>query len=276
MKIIIAILPFLINIQVLFSQKNSREINWKKIDEGLFYTEFISPLKAICGDQKISILKINPELYKFNLLNAKELNEKNKTAEEWAIQKNQIAVINAGMYQSDHSTNVGYMKNYNFINNQRLSKDNTIVAFNRKDKKLPDFQIIDLKCQDWNILKNKYHSFSQSIRMVDCSQKNKWSQQPKKWSMVVVGKDKLGNVLFIFSRSPFSVHDFISILLKAPIQIYNMMYLEGGPEASFYLNHNETKVAKMGSYETGFYESDDNTVFWNIPNVIGISKKGTN
>jgi hypothetical protein len=138
---------------------------------------------------------------------------------------------------------------------------------------VPEFQIIDMKCQNWEILKDKYHSYTQSIRMVDCSQKNRWSQQPKKWSMVVIGKDKKGNTLFIFSRSPYTVHDFIDILLEAPLDIYNLMYLEGGPEASFYLDHNEAKIAKMGSYETDFNENDDNDFFWQVPNVIGITKK---
>ena len=91
--------------------------------------------------------------------------------------------------------------------------------------------------------------------------------------MVVIGIDKEGNVLFIFSRSPYSVYDFINMLLAPSIKLYNAMYLEGGPEASFYLNHNGHKVKKMGSYETGFNENDDNHRFWPIPNIIGITKK---
>jgi hypothetical protein len=51
------------------------------------------------------------------------------------------------------------------------------------------------------------------------------------------------------------------------------MYLEGGPEASFYLNHNGIEVKKFGSYETDFNENDDNEGFLEIPNIIGISKK---
>ena len=68
-------------------------------------------------------------------------------------------------------------------------------------------------------------------------------------------------------------YDFINILLESSLNIYNLMYLEGGPEASFYLNHNGLKVEKMGSYETGFREDDSNNEFWSIPNVIGITKK---
>jgi len=256
-----------------FSQKTTSEITWKKVDDGLHLGAYISPNKSKIGDNIVTILKIDPSKYNFNLLSAKRKDKEIKTAKQWAVENKQIAVINAGMYQADFKTNLGFMKDYNFTNNGRLNKDNTIIAFNRKVDSVPEIQIIDRTCQDWEVLKEQYSSFSQSIRMVDCKQKNKWGQQSKKWSMVVVGIDKEGNTLFIFTRSPYSVHDFINILLTPELNIYNIMYLEGGPEASFYLNHNETEVAKVGSYETGFYESDQNHNFWPIPNVIGISKK---
>ena len=249
------------------------DITWEKIDEGLYYAAYDAPMKSKFGDSKINILKIAPSLYNLNLLTAQENDGKTRTAKDWLDQKKQIAVINAGMYMTDHSTNVGYMKNFDVINNGRVSRDNTIVAFNRKNDSVPEFQIIDLKCQNWEQLKTQYNSFTQSIRMMDCNQKNKWSQQNKMWSMVVIGKDKKGNVLFIFVRSPYSVHNFINILSNSSLDLYNLMYLEGGPEASFYLNHNGTKVERMGSYETGFNENDKNNDFWDIPNVIGISKK---
>lgn len=258
---------------VVFAQHKTKPLDWKTIDDGLQLAAYQSPKKSILGDNMITILKIDPTQYNFNLFSAKEKGEHTRTASQWAADKKQIAIINAGMYQMDHATNLGYMKNYDFANNSRVNKDNTVLAFNRKDTTVPTFQIIDRTCQDWEILKEKYHSFSQSIRMVDCNQKNRWSQQNKKWSMVVIGKDIDGNALFIISRSPYTVYDFVNILLQSPLKLYNLMYLEGGPEASFYLDHNGTKEAVIGSYETGFNEYDDNNQFWKIPNVIGISKK---
>ncbi len=258
---------------LLVSSIKSQEIGWQELDSGLFYTEIEAPLKSEFGDSKITILKIDPSKYDFKLICAKETGEPNKTAEEWAKSRNLFAVINAGMYQMDHKTNVGYMKNYDFFSNRSLNNYNTILAFNRKDTSVPEIQIIDLKCQDWEELKDKYNSYSQGIRMIDCNQRNRWVQQNKKWSTVAIGMDKHGNALFLFTRSPYSVHDFINILLELPIDIYNTMYLEGGPEASFYLNHDGIEVRKLGSFETGFNENDKNKEFWRIPNVIGILKK---
>lgn len=257
----------------LTSFQPTEKLAWKKVDNGLYLTEFTASQKSSYGDSKITVLKINPQFYRFRLINAKEKGESNKTAPDWAKSKGVIAVINAGMYQQDNKTNVGYMKNYAFVNNGHLNNDNTVIAFNRKDTTVPPFQIIDRQCQNWDTLKVRYNSFSQGIRMINCRQQNRWSQQSRQWSIAAIGCDKQGNALFIVSRSPYSVHDFIDILLKAPLHIYNAMYLEGGPEVSFYLKDNGLTVKRFGSYESGFIEDDQNHQYWKIPNMIGIAKK---
>ena len=177
------------------------------------------------------------------------------------------------MYQTDFVTHVGYMKQKGKINNSIFSSDNSIAAFHPTQSNLPPFQIIDRQCQDWKSLSGQYESLVQCIRMVDCQQKNRWSQQAKYWSMSVLGADVSGRMLMIFCRTPYSVHDMIDMLLELPLDLHNAMYLEGGPEASFYLTSGEKEVRGFGSYETGFYESDENADFWPLPNVIGISPK---
>lgn len=272
-KLIWVLIGFLVVGLILASFSQDLLISKTKVDDGLEVLTYQSSTKSTHGDNEITIIRIDPELYQFNLLSAKSPGEKTRTAKTWAKDHNQIAIVNAGMYRSDHKTNVGFMKNYDFVNNGQLNADNTTLAFNPKNDSLPPIQIIDRTCQNFDVLKSQYHSMTQSIRMVDCNQSNRWSQQPKKWSMVVFGMDKDGKALLIFTRSPHSVHDFINTLLRLDIKLYNLMYLEGGPEASIYLNHNGTVVEKMGSYETGFNENDNNDEYWNIPNVIGISKK---
>ena len=248
-------------------------INWKTVDTGLFLAEIDAPKKSAYGDSKFTVLKIDPAHYNLTLVSAKQPGKNVSTAEEWAKKEKLIATVNTSMYHMDFQTSVGFMKHFDFVNNGELNTDNTIAAFNRKDKSVPEVQIIDRKCQNWDELKTKYNSFSQSIRMVDCNQNNKWQVDQKMWSMVVMSMTKDGKVLFIFTRSPYTVHDFINMLLKLPLNIHNMMYLEGGPEASLYVNHNGTVVKKMGSYETGFNENDNNNRFWQVPNMIGITKK---
>lgn len=91
--------------------------------------------------------------------------------------------------------------------------------------------------------------------------------------MCVLAVDKQKNVLFIFTRSPYTANQFINMLLAMPLNIHNAMYLEGGPEASLYVASKDTVIEKFGSYVSQTFSHDRNDHFWAIPNVIGIRKK---
>jgi hypothetical protein len=247
---------------------------WRKVDEGLFLSQFDPPYDPPIKDSKITIVKVNPTYYSFKLLCASELEKIKLTAKDWCKRYHLVSAINAGMYQKDGLTNVGYMKNFSHLNNPRLnSVYKAVLAFNRTVDDVPEIQIIDLKCQDLEKLKPKYQTFIQNIRMISCNQENVWSKQDKKWSLAVLGIDKGGNVLFVFSEAPYSGYDFNHILLSLPISIFNAMYLEGGPQASLYFSGNGLVLDKVGIYESGFSENPFRTGAHPIPNVIGIIKK---
>lgn len=109
--------------------------------------------------------------------------------------------------------------------------------------------------------------------MIKRPETNQWNQQDKKWSEAAIGEDIAGRILFIFSRSPFSMHDLNHELLTSGIGIVTAQHLEGGPEAQFYLHFGNKEFDLFGSYETSFKEDDGNPTPWPIPNVIGIRPK---
>jgi hypothetical protein len=260
----------------LFTSFKSITITFQELEEGLSYASIDLPVKSSCSDLKIDILKIDPAYFKFDLICAGQKGNNSKPIPSWVNENKMLAAVNAGMFKLDGSfnTSTGFMKNKKYVNNATLNPAyKSIFAFNSKDNSLPDAQIIDLSCDNWDQLKAKYSGFSQCLRMLDCHNKNTWQLQEKKWSMVLLGQDLQGNILFIFVRSPYKVHDYINILLSLPINLKRLMYLEGGPEASFYVNHPKLKVEKFGSYETGFNENDNNDHFLEIPNVIAIQRK---
>jgi hypothetical protein len=275
MKKHILILVLVVLVVLSFSFQNS-SISWVELETGLQYALIDAPVKSTLADSKIDVLKINPRYFKFQLLSAGEKKTDAKTAKQWCESYKVIAGINASMFklENDFKQSTGYMKNYAYVNNSILNGSyKNIFAFNAKDSSSPAAHIIDISCEDWNTLKNKYNSFSQSIRMLDCSAQNTWQQQQKKWSMILLGEDTEGNILFIFTRSPYQVYAFINILSSLDLKLKRLMYLEGGPESSFYLNHPKMNVEKFGSYETGFNENDTNQQYWAIPNMIAITRK---
>lgn len=252
---------------------NGQSASWKGCGEGLSVAEFDPPHKSTKGDSKITVIKIDPKYYSFKLLCASEHKTGPMTAKQWCKKNNLVAAVNAGMFQADGFINVGYMKNYSHLNNNRLNSYKTLLLFNPLSHGTPDIQVVDRECRSFDDVRGKYNTVIQNIRMISCQGKNTWSQQPKTWSMVALGSDKMGNILFLFTRSPYSVHDFIEILLALPLGISTTMYLEGGPEASLYFSTPGTEIEKYGSFETGFNLDDSHEFAWPIPNVIGIVKK---
>jgi len=249
------------------------------IGEGLSYEIFKSKKESNIGDSEIVIIKIDPNFYNINLFSAGQYNHDNLTVEQWAKKYNLIISLNAGMFQEDYLSNVGYMKEFNYINNPYINSYQSIAAFNPKDSTKKPFKIFDIEKNDGKINKKEirqiisdYNSVIQNLRLIKRPAENRWPQQKKKWSEVALGEDKDGNILLIFCRSPYTMHDLNNILINLPINIMSAQHLEGGPEASLYLKYKNTELTYVGSYETSFWDNT-NLGFWEIPNIIGISKK---
>jgi len=239
---------------------------WKRIDDGLSLAEFQS--------QGITVVRVAPTAYSYKLLSASEYNNVRMTTKKWSQAHNLVSATNAGMFLPDGVTNVGYMKNFNHVNSPRLGTNyNAVLAFNRVDATVPEVQIIDLKCQEFGRLKEKYQTFVQGMRMVSCRQENVWEKQDRMWSIAAFGMDKSGNGLFIFGETPYSVHDFTQLLLSLPVWLYNAMYLEGGPEATLYFSAGGVEFEKVGKHQTALSENGFQRMARSLPNVIGIRRK---
>jgi len=246
---------------------------WTAVEPGLDLGVFDSPTKSDVGDSKIRVLRIDPERFELVLLNASaDPLLGNRTARQWVETENLVAAINPSMYGADHKTSVAHMERDGHVNNRRWSKDNDVLAFDPVDPTDPPVTIIDSRCDDRDSLAPRYKTLIQSIRMLRCDGVNVWSQQDKRWSHAVVGIDGAGRALFIHARSPWSTHDFIDLLMALPLDLKRLQYAEGGPEASLYVRAGSTELDQFGSYETGFYESDDNDRAWPLPNVLGVRR----
>jgi hypothetical protein len=247
---------------------------WVRLDAGIELGTFDSPLASDSGDSRIRILRIDPKSCRLRLLNASAPGEKGPlTAREWCERHGLLAAINASMYQEDLRTSVSLMKTRGYTNNARVSKDMTILAFDRLDTEVPEIQIIDRECQDLDAVRARYGTLVQSIRMISCTGRNVWSQQPRRSSIAAIGVDGGGRILFLHSRSPYSTHDFISILLGLPVGLSRAMYVEGGPEAQLYARGGGREFEFVGSFEAGFIPRDDSPRAWRVPNVIAVEKR---
>jgi hypothetical protein len=254
--------------------ETNQKPGWQQLDKGLELGIFLASQAAAGGDSLVRVLRIDPKNFQLRLLNASRVeNGVPLTPKQWCQRNGLAAAINPSMYQIDYKTSVALMRTKAHTNNPRLSKDMTILAFDRQDAGVPRIKIIDRQCEDFQSWKQKYGTLVQSIRMISCTGKNVWKPQARRWSTSAIGVDEQNKVLFIHVRALYSTHDLINILKKLPLNISRAMYTEGGPQAQLYINSGNEELEFTGSYETNSNEANEGSIAWPLPNVIGILKR---
>lgn len=271
----ILLIYFIFFIQNFYGQKIIG--NWNQLDKGIWYAEYKAIRKSKISDSKISVIKINPSNYNLELKITTQTDSIFRTLPEWCEKESYVFGINAGMYSLVNKFKAtGFMRNGNYINNS-VFKDafNALLAFNPKSLDLPKIKIIDLVNQKYEDYSAEYQCYVQSIRMIDNDGKAVyWNSKSKlSCSMTLLAIDKKGNILFLFTRSPYKPNEMIDFMILSNLQIQTAMYLEGGPEASFYINLPDTAFGKFGSYVSQTYPTDKNDEFKKMPNIIGIKQK---
>lgn len=251
------------------AQNGDAPVRWEPLEPGLDFAAIELPQKSTEGDSIARVLRADPRHFGVRLLNASaEPAKLPRTARDWAKHGDLVAATNAAMYQADGSTSVSLMKAPGHVNNGHLSRDRTVLAFDRRHDGVPPVQIIDRTCQDFEALRDSYDSFVQSIRMISCNGHNVWSQQEASWSTALIATDRSGRILLIHVRSPYSTHDLIQNLQRLPLDIDRAMYLEGGRPAQLYFHAGGREVEVVGS--TSSSGIGGNTAALPFPNALGL------
>ncbi len=249
--------------------------NWETISTGLELGVFEGPDSAL-GDSEINILRIDPEFWELRIMSISEIDAENVFSPmRWCEDHGLAAAINAGMYATDYSTHVGYMKSGSRVNAQRFNHYKSVAAFGPRRDDLPLFRIYDLDSEGVNMegIVDGYEYVVQNLRLIKRRGENRWSRQEKMWSEVALGEDGDGRILFIFCRTPYTMHEFNEVLMSLPIDLECAQHLDGGPVAEMVILTEDVRREFIGSYETGCCEYVTNKRAFPLPNVRGVVRR---
>lgn len=245
---------------------------WTPLEPGVELGIFPGPGTA-SGDGKIWVLRLDPGRFELRLVNASAADSRPRTVRAWALGAGAVAAINAGMFQTDGLTSVGFMRTRAHENNpRRIARYKAVLAFDPVRPELPPVTILDAACGELDAFPPAYGTLIQSIRMVSCDRKNVWAPDAKRWSTAAIGLDGAGRALFIHARSPWPVHDTIEALLALPLDLRRAMYVEGGPEAQLFVRAGGREMERLGALE-GSAETDSRLA-WEIPNAVVAVRRG--
>lgn len=198
---------------------------------------------------------------------------RSQTAAEWCRTSRLSVAINLGMYEADHRTHTGYLRDGAHVNNARVNDYRSLLALRPAAGGAPPALWVDLPARSLPAAVAPYALVVQNLRLIAGDRKNVWSPTPRRWSEAALAIDSKGRLLFLFSRAPYSMPEFNALILRLPLDVRQAMHVEGGPEASLSIHAGGVDVDLCGSFETGFVEDDSNRDQWPLPNVLGVLRE---
>jgi uncharacterized protein YigE (DUF2233 family) len=253
------------------------DAGWTQLAPGFELRLLEAKQPSPVGDSRIAVVRVDPKSWELALVGQSGTGvAKGRTAREWAQGRDLVLAINAGMFREDYTTHVGYMETRGHVNSSGINPYQSVAAFDPHDREnRPAFRIFDLDAPGVTVqtIRQDYASLVQNLRLIKRPGVNRWSPQEKSWSEAALGEDADGRILFVLTRSAFSMHDLVEELLSAGIGIVAAQHLEGGRLAQLYLKVGDFELELFESYESGFGVDAAKPTAWPIPNVLGVRRK---
>lgn len=178
----------------------------------------------------LTIVRADPRSVPFVLLNPPETT--GVAMAELARREKLAVAINAAMFARDYATSIGYMRNYERVNNPRISpKLQGFLCWNPKHSADPAVAIGGKDCLP------RYHTVFQTHRMIDGAGNILWKKGSSIYRNVgLVGVDKDARVLFFHHPSLTDVHELVAGILALGLELRGLLYLDGGSHGSLFLD----------------------------------------
>lgn len=241
---------------------------FKAVAPGIEYAAVAWVEAPSTGDGVLHVVRIDPTKADLRVGLASQGDGKNRTAGDWADQLGFTAVINAGMYETDYRTNVGYLRAGTHKNQARWNKYQSVLAFGPGKGAM-----FDLDAGRGKDGLAAWPTVIQNLRLIKATgERSVWKEDSRPWSEAAVAADAQGRILFLFCRTPLTMKVFNEKLLALPLEITHAMHVEGGPPASFSLRTKGLKLDLAGTPESGLLTTE-NTRQWAVPNVLGVSPR---
>ena len=90
--------------------------------------------------------------------------------------------------------------------------------------------------------------------------------------MAALSQDASGRVLFLLCPDPVPAAEYMAALLRLPLGIRSVMYLEGGSEAALLINAGGVSTVEAGRHVSGLWGGSANLM---LPNILGIRKRNS-
>lgn len=227
------------------------------------------------GDRIATIVRVDLRRYAFRFLTQSH-DGPWRPADAWVRDHHLAGAINAGMFLPSGRT-CGYLKARGEVrSDRRPARFDAAIAFDPTAGGAP-FAVGGTGCAaDLDGMIGEFDSVLQGVRMmVDCQGRPQRTWRTRRYSAALLGADREGRAVLVHVRTPYRMQVLAEMLAAPELGLRGLVYMEGGPEASLVVHDGAVRVREIGSWEDGFHEADDVRELWDLPNVVGFERRGS-
>ena len=233
---------------------------WQELETGLEIAHFDSRTHAADPKGDLMVLRVEPRIFSLQLFTTgRETKDSGRNVARWCRDQGLVAAINAGMYQADMRTHVGFCQVDGKVINGFANDYLSVAAFGPVDQADPPFRIFDLDETPLNEILARYKNVVQNLRLIKRGGENRWQPATDQWREAALAEDRRGRALLIYCRTAWSMHEFNEILLALPLQVVAAQHLEGRSPARIWIDHPAYKAGPEAPAPGP-----------KLPNVIGV------
>lgn len=238
-----------------------RERPWRELSPGLDLGRFSSANLEPAAAGDVVVLRVDPARWELAYHIAADHGGENRTARGWTEALDLAAAINAGMYQEDRRSHVGFLQLGGKIRFTPPNDYLSAAACNPRRRDDPAFRIFDLDETPLDSVRARYGTVVQNLRLIKRSRDNRWAARDRAWAEAALGEDSRGRALLIYCQSALSMHDLNEVLLRLPLDLVCAQHLDGNLPAQLFVRAGGTVVTVPGGELPP------------IPNVLGIKPR---
>ena len=203
---------------------------------GLELLRFDVDTRSAWVDGDLHVLRVDPERWSLAVLaTSHHADGRKRTLAAWGRDFGLEAAINAGMYQGDGSTHVGFCQVDSTVLNRAANNYLSAFVCDPVDTVDAPFALIDLDETPLEVLRLRYRTVVQNLRLIKHPGRNRWSPGRERWREAALAEDGQGRALLILCTRPLPMHDFNELLLALPLDVVAAQHLEGSAAAGLWV-----------------------------------------
>ncbi|MFH1059720.1 MAG: phosphodiester glycosidase family protein [Pseudomonadota bacterium] len=240
---------------------------WRELRPGLDLAFLSAETSVRAGSDRLAILRVDPERFRFRILAAAE-GQDGYTASEWRKRTKALAVFNAGQFTAER-TYLGLLIQDGRRRGNQVAHLEALFLAEPEDPLLPRARVLDLHYTVFDPVGGPYRQAAQSLMFLDRFGQIRVRRSQKVAHRTLVAEDGQGRIWVMVTEGKHTLWELAKVIAETNLGLREVMCMDGGAEAQLDLQAGDASYQQTG----GPSESPDLPLPWpsaTLPAAVAI------